>query len=239
MALRKPRLQVVLTDSCANYSAGAWPKEPPNPQLATHADSGQQGKPQAPRVEPPSQTSIRQVKKVQYREPPRPDMAVLKRDHKPAKREEPEHTVGENMLKSQPQAQKAKVEEPPATVRSGIQLRTAAGSVALKDLLDKTDGQVLRHLLFRHEGVVDINGCKKGLLSHGTKDWGGSLFTIGFLVLQEKKREELDSNRNMLVEWSEFYPLLQKTTEEIAERIMMGSKTRQSPEAFQLNAVGK
>ena len=240
MDLKKPKLRVVLTDCCANYSGGAWQKEPPNPELATHAGTGQAGKRPAARIEPPSQTQIRQVKKVQYREPPRPDAGVLKKVHKPAKFEEPpDNSAGMNSVKSPPTTKKAKNEEPPATVRVGVQLRTPTGSVGFSELLEKIDGQVLRHLLFRHEGVVDINGCKKGLLSHGTKEWGGSLFTIGFMLLQEKKPAELDGNRNAIVEWSEFFPLLQRTTEEVAQRTMVGNKMGQSPEAFQLKVVGK
>jgi hypothetical protein len=108
-------------------------------------------------------------------------------------------------------------------------LLTGRGAVPLDDIAHQTDGSILRDLFFRHQGVVDINGCKTGALSHGTLQWGGSLFTIAFLALLKDKPEFFDANGDRIVAWSEFFPALQTGTDAAGQRATRG-QVRQVPE---------
>src|SRR6202043_434000 len=93
----------------------------------------------------------------------------------------------------------------------GVVLRTADGPVLLKTVVEQTDGELLRHLFYRHTGVVDINGCQKGKAAYATCRWGGGLFTVSLLALQKDKAAGFDTNRNGLVEWSEFFATVQSS----------------------------
>jgi hypothetical protein len=117
-----------------------------------------------------------------------------------------------------------------APAGNGVVFRTGDGPLPIKTLLEKTDGVVMRHLLYRHTGLVDINGCKKGKSSHGTIPWGGSLFTIGFLSLQKEPAPRFDANHNGLVEWREFFPHLQTSCQRAGKAVGVV----QVPESVQL-----
>ena len=67
----------------------------------------------------------------------------------------------------------------------------------------------------------------------GTKEWGGSLFTIAFLALQKEKLATFDKNGNRLIEWDEFLPHWVQGTETAGQRATHG-KARQTPEVFAL-----
>lgn len=234
MQQQKPRLVVVLTDCCANLSGGARQEEPPGAKIIGLMGTTNQSAPKAKKEEPPTpkQTKLAQ-KSIRIAPPQRPNTIGLLKDNK-AKQEEPPFQIIALRLKRPLNLAKAKQEEPPATTtaskKSKVTLRTGDGSLRLDELAANTDGEVLRHLFFRHQGVVDINGCQKGALSHGTQQWGGSLFTIGLLALQKEKVGRFDANGNRLVEWSEFFPALQKATDDAAKR----TKVRQTPAATQL-----
>jgi hypothetical protein len=235
MQKHKPRLVVVLTDCCANLAGGARPEEPPGATIVALSIQESQSTPKAKKEEPPTPKVAKLTpKSIRIAPPPRPNTIGLGKGNK-AKKEEPPSQIVALRLKRPLDLTKAKQEEPPAaTVTAGNQgqvtLRTGDGALRLDELAASTDGEVLRHLFFRHQGVVDINGCQKGALSHGTLPWGGSLFTIGFLALQKENVGRFDANGNRLVEWSEFFPALQKATDDAAKR----SKVRQTPEATQL-----
>jgi hypothetical protein len=113
---------------------------------------------------------------------------------------------------------------------SAVVLRTGDGALPLKTILEKTDGEVMRHLFFRHTGLVDVNGCKKGKSSHGTIPWGGSLFTIGFMSLQKEPVSKFDKNGDGLVEWDEFFPHLQTSCSRAGKSV----GAHQVPDAVQL-----
>lgn len=237
MKKNNPRLVVLLTDCCANLAGGARQEEPPGAQIVALKVKSPEAQPKAKKEEPPSPKQIKlEAKTNRPSEPPRPNTTGLVQGNK-AKQEEPPFQIIGLRLKKPLNLAKAKQEEPPdassASSNKVVRLMTGAGPVALTDLAANTDGVVLRHLFFRHEGVVDINGCKKGALSHGTQQWGGSLFTIGFMALQKESVSRFDANGNRLVEWAEFFPALQKATEDAGNRAGRG-KVRQSPEAWQL-----
>lgn len=238
MKKRQPRLIVVLTDCCANLAGGARPSEPPDSQIAALRLQKPLNLVKAKKQEPPTaeQSKVSPESQRPDAPPPRPNDIGLLKGNK-AKQEEPPFQTIVLRLKMPLNTVKAKLQEPPSTSSASggrrVTLITGEGPMALSDLAANTDGEVMRHLLFRHQGVVDINGCKKGALSHGTLQWGGSLFTIGFMALQKDKVGRFDANNNRLVEWSEFFPALQKATEDAGQRAARG-KVRQTPEATQL-----
>jgi hypothetical protein len=112
-------------------------------------------------------------------------------------------------------------------------LRTADGPVLLKTVIEQTDGELLRHLFYRHTGVVDVNGCQKGKMAYATVRWGGGLFTVSLLALQKDKAAGFDANRNGLVEWSEFFAAVQSNCDRAAATFSKG-KMHQLPEATKL-----
>ncbi len=237
MKKQNPRLVVILTDCCANLAGGARSEEPPDGQVIGLRIANSEAFPKAKKEEPPVAGLVKlEAKANRPITPPRPNTIALLKGTK-AKQEEPAFVIVGLRLRTPLNFAKAKLEEPPATstngLDKGVSLITGQGIVPLSDIAANTDGEVLRHLLFRHQGVVDINGCKKGALSHGTMQWGGSLFTIGFMALQKENVARFDANHNRLVEWSEFFPALQKATEEAGQRASQG-KVRQSPEASSL-----
>ena len=103
----------------------------------------------------------------------------------------------------------------------------------MRDILDDSDGETLRHLFFRHAGLVDINGCTKGDSSYGHIAWGGSLFTNSLIDLQKAKSSAFDANGNRVVEWTEFFPHLRRSTTEAGAHIPR-QRIHQIPEATHL-----
>jgi hypothetical protein len=163
--------------------------------------------------------------------PPRPDVPTVAAQD-PVTREEPPGAIVLKIKKGQPQGKqpKAKFEEPKHQVL-GVVLRTDAGPLPLDAVLAKSDGKLLRQLLFDHKGLVDINGCKKGRLSQGTLKWGGSVFTIAFIALQAADPfRKLEGTR--FVDWEEFMPVFQQRTLAVGRAVSQA----QEPEAFSLSA---
>jgi hypothetical protein len=237
MKKQNPRLVVILTDCCANLAGGARSEEPPDPQIVGLRVRNIEAFPKAKKEEPPVAGLAKLAAQANRPiTPPRPNTVALLKGAK-AKQEEPPFVLMGLRLREPLNLTRAMREEPPSSTTNGpgksVSIITAEGTVPLSDIAANTDGEVLRHLLFRHQGVVDINGCKKGALSHGTLQWGGSLFTIGFMSLQKENVARFDTNQNRLVEWSEFFPALQKATEDAGQRASLG-KVRQSPEASSL-----
>jgi hypothetical protein len=167
----------------------------------------------------------------------RPQPPRLDGQRPAAKAEPPRSIVFELSEPPLPGAAKAKTQEPASTTGSGrnVVLAAAGGKLPLATVTQETDGSVLRDLFFRHTGVVDINGCAKGALSHGTLQWGGSLFTIAFFDLARKKTADFDKNGDGFVEWSEFFPAWQSSTLKAGFRAG-GGRVTQAPEATKLAA---
>jgi hypothetical protein len=90
------------------------------------------------------------------------------------------------------------------------------------------DAGILRHLLLRHQGVVDVNAARKGFYS-----WGdaltGDYFTraLGNLLDQPASRFTAGKNRPS---WSDFYRAL----DEESNRIAAGHRVYQPAQAFSL-----
>lgn len=234
----RTRLVVVLTDCCANPAGGAIQGEPPNATIALSKTIGAKN-PRALVQEPPGEMHAMLVYESRDIEPKRPNLKALANGTK-ALREEPPFTVATLTGKLEPAGPKAKREEPEGTYAKGVNMVTGNGTVAVDDIAAKTDGLVLRQLLFQPAGIVDINGCKMGHVSLGTKQWGGSLFTNVFLALQIEKVAALDKNGDHVVQWSEFLPAWESGTDAAGQRATSG-KAHQIPEALQLktNPNGK
>lgn len=237
MAASHPRLCVVLTDCCSNYAGGALAAEPKGAieQPSTHAPSPVTAP--AKREEPKVSHMVARVPNPKrFLAPPRPKLPLG--TFPKAKQQEP---VGYVFPANRPMPRNlklAKNEEPLITTvlppNAGLPtLTTHQGKIPMGDILDASDGAVLRDLFFRHAGVVDINGCTKGDLSYGTIQWGGSLFTNSLIALQKAKAADYDKNGNRVVEWNEFFPSLQSSTNDVGGRIP-GQRVRQVPEATKL-----
>jgi caspase domain-containing protein len=231
-----PRLKVVLTDCCANLTGGAWrDTEPTEVMVRPSGVLGKPGLPRAARQEPPARVdSRRDFKVVPTTEPPRPQITVRKLP--PARLEEPPSEVRPLSTNFASNQKRAILAEPDGSVTKYVVLRTPKGGVPLHELLAKVDGQMLRQLLFQHRGVVDINGCPKGLTSQGTLEWGGSLFTLAFLHLQAEDPSKLDANGDGFIEWREILPPWVQLTQAINRAVSRDGYT-QTPEAWQLKAA--
>jgi hypothetical protein len=231
MTKHQPRLVVVLTDCCANPAGGAFQQEPPNVSIATiKVSSGQN--PRALKQEPPGEMHAMLVYESRDVEPKRPNIKALTKGLK-VKREEPPFTLAMVAGNLEPAGPKAKREEPTGTYSQTVNLVTGTGTVAVENITGQTDGTVLRDLLFRPTGIVDINGCKMGHVSLGTQQWGGSLFTNAFLALQNETFAAFDKNGDKVVQWNEFLPVWERGTEAASQRATSG-KSHQIPEALQL-----
>jgi Caspase domain len=220
MQRHKPRLTVVLTDCCAVYDdlnvakpipppKGAAPVLPGKRSFSFAFDPPQQvsGSPPRPKdYVPPSAGAVTPVPELPH--PPRPENY---RPPPPFDLGPDDHVPGGD----------------------GVVLRTADGPVLLKSVVEQTDGELLRHLFYRHTGVVDVNGCQKGKAAYATTRWGGGLFTVSFLALQKDKAAEFDANRNGLVEWSEFFAAVRSNCNRAASKLSNG-KMHQVPEATKL-----
>ena len=241
MKKSNPRLMVLMTDCCANIAGGAKAEEPPLVKVLHEDIELSSPRPKAKRQEPAGK-AIR-TKETRPNPVPRPDL-----DNKftytfpKAKRVEPESTESRPNIQLQPLRAKAKKQEPANKVidgaAAGMILQTGKGPLPLEDILQQTDGEIMRHLLFRQRGLVDINGCTKGGFSMGTPQWGGSLFTIAFIELQRDKLAKFDKNKNQLVEWDEFFPFLRDGTKSASRRMAPGAQL-QVPQATQLGTPAK
>jgi hypothetical protein len=218
MQRHKPRLAVVLTDCCAVYdgSAPAAPKQPGKPaqrSLVEPADGPSSGLAHPPRPKdylPPSAK-------------PKGTTAAIAHPPRPA-----------NYRPSPPFVPHPDDNMPGA---ANLVLRTATGALPVKTLLAQTNGEVLRHLFFRHTGVVDINACEKGKAAFATTRWGGGVFTITLLSLQKDPAAHHDANRNGIVEWSEFFATLRMHCNHNASVLTKGA-IRQLPHANRLAQPG-
>lgn len=228
MKKKEPRLIVLLTDCCANITGQTALAKEPRGAIERATESRQSPQDPARREEPASVT-VRQEQRQPQPRPTRPKAA------RKAKVEEP--PFSENALRGRlgRAQQRAPHEEPKVGSGKGTQLLTAAGVVPLRLILDKADGVIMRDLLFKNQGVCDINGCKKGTLSHGTREWGGSLFTNALLALQKEPAAKFDKNRNNLIEWDEFFPHLQQGTKTAGQKVGPGG-LMQVPEMFQFTS---
>jgi hypothetical protein len=233
MTKKNPRLVVLLTDCCANFHPRHI--EPTNRQVVATNPGDKPGTGPAKREEPPVTVRTGTSKKPNplLEGPPRPQLVFARKLPGKAKKEEPPFEAKVGTSKGKPPAPPARREEPPTGGSTGVLVRTPTGTVPFKQILDKTDGAMIRELFFRPKGLVDINGCRKGDMSMGQANWGGSFFTIGFLLLQNEDRAKLDANGNGVVEWSEFYPALRTMTEKVSRGTT--KKVTQTPDAFQLN----
>ncbi len=179
---------------------------------------------------PPRGNGVKAAQERDQRRPPVEEPVGNRQSAEPPGQEFPLHPG----LALRPTTPKARVEEPAFTLARGVDIRTLKGKIAYEELLGKTDGKVLRDLLFRHVGLIDINGCKIGALSMGTSEWGGSVFTNAFLLLMMEPPAKLGAKMpGDSVTWEAFYPLWQKATDKLA-RAYTNGQASQVPEAFQL-----
>jgi hypothetical protein len=222
MDKKKPRLRVVLTDCCANYTnqranidglPSAWfmqasGEQDPGRRPPLNVNGG--------RDSDPGRAAPSKVNSAKNNEPPNNKEFPLPPDGF-----------------SSGSKKKAKIEEPAFDLSRGVIIRTASGGVAFEKVLDKTDGKTLRDLLFRTVGLVDINGCKIGKLSMGTSEWGGSVFTNAFILLQDEPTSKFASKKGTPVSWEGFFPRWQQLTDDLA-RAYTNKQASQQPYAWQL-----
>jgi hypothetical protein len=107
--------------------------------------------------------------------------------------------------------------------------KSGSGKEAGRQASGRQQGLVLRHLLFRHQGVVDINAARKGSFAWGNVK-NGNCFTDAFTQLLSQPVSRFDRNRNGLVEWDEFYRVLAAETRRQAAK----RGRSQMPQAFSL-----
>lgn len=95
---------------------------------------------------------------------------------------------------------------------------------------EQRPGLALRHLLFRHTGVVDIQASLVGQGSTGRRQLGGSYFTAALTSLWGDVGYRLDIDGDGFVEWSELFAFVQQRTEFLST-VTLDTHT---PEAFSL-----
>jgi hypothetical protein len=233
MNKNRPRLRVVLTDCCANLAEGAWQSEPPGAREESIPIFGVDLQEKARRAEPPGVVVLEPKTTVTPKSAgPGTKKKVGAEQPKKAKLEEPPHqedTSGEGYPGGTSPV-KAKKQEPPVQFSRGVALLSPGGSLPMDDVLRKVDGSLMRGLLFRQTGLVDINGCKVGLLSMGLTEWGGSVFTNSFIFLQA---EPPAKTGGVNVSWESFFAPWRLTTERLA-RAYTKNMSSQSPQAFSL-----
>ena len=238
MATRKPQLTVLLTDCCANWYGGTLHGEPAGAKIVADANKTVAYR-QAPirRETPPGETLVSYDRRRSDRGPERGESGTLTR----AQHEEPPDVKVEPAGRSKfLDFARARREEPrgASLLPGGVQVRpleSYAGTVSVADITSTCDGWVVRDLLLRHAGVVDINACMRGEVSSGKLEWGGSLFTNALLSLLRNHEADFDFNKNGVTEWSEFFPYLREGTFVAGQHVPRG-KVRQIPEAYQLAA---
>jgi hypothetical protein len=221
MDKKKPRLRLVLTDCCANYvdgTAGAGGLDADigqSPVAFVHAVQvdPNEGPSRRPPVHVNDPKAANRTIEPPSQEGPLPEDSQRKESNEKAKREEPQFELGR-----------------------GVDIRTKAGRIPFDRLLDKIDGKILRDLMFRHIGLVDINGSKIGQLSMGTYEWGGSVFTNAFLLLQAEPAAKFTAKENGQVTWEGFFPPWQRLTDELA-RAYTFKQASQQPHAWKLGQI--
>lgn len=83
----------------------------------------------------------------------------------------------------------------------------------------------VRNLFFQHRGVVDITAAQNGTGSWGNED--GGAFTLAFCAAMNPANfKKLDGSSDGFVTWKEFFPKLQKSTEETFSRIAKELRAR-------------
>jgi hypothetical protein len=237
MQTHQPRLAVLLTDCCAIYDG-----DPPAPKQ----NPGKPGLPgkRGPMPADPPGSPPRPPRPGDSDSPPRPprpsDSKSSTTPAHPPRPMLPKDYVAPVAVTHPPRPNNYRPPPPfdlgpddNAAGSAGVTLHTADGRLALKALVAQTDGELLRHLFYRHTGLVDINGSKKGTPAYATARWGGGLFTIAFLSLQKEKAARFDANRNGLVEWSEFFTQLRSTCDRTGMALSKG-RMHQAPEANKL-----
>jgi hypothetical protein len=237
MEAKKPRLKVLLTDCCANLAGGAWKNVEPAGSMVRQLDTpAGAGTPRAVVGEPAATVRTRtDFKPLVFNEPPRPPELKHRASPK-AKIEEPPSEMRDHGNKKPSGMTKATRAEPEATLTKYVLLRTPTGAVPIHEVLGKIDGKVTRQLFFQQKGVIDINGCAKGLVSQGTLEWGGSLFTLAFIHLQAEEQGKLDTNGDGFIEWRELFPPWVNLTQRI-NRSLSNDGYIQTPEAWQLKGT--
>jgi hypothetical protein len=241
MQQHKPRLAALITDCCAIVEG-----EPVVPkQNAGKPAAGKRG-PQ--KADPPATAPPHPPRPGDSGSPPRPPQPPRPGDaasstvpaHPPRPSAPPKDHAPTVVAKHPPRPENYRPPPPfdlgpddNAAGSAGVTLHTADGRLALKALIAQTDGELMRHLFYRHTGLVDINGCKKGTPAYATARWGGGLFTITFLSMQKEKAARFDANRNGLVEWTEFFAQLRSTCDRNGTVLSKG-QMHQAPEASQL-----
>lgn len=101
---------------------------------------------------------------------------------------------------------------------------------------------VLKSLLFQQRGMVDITAAVENTASWGDDDEGG-IFTRSLQKLLLSDAAKLDTNKDGLVSWQEFYPRLKKDTENTFGTWASDQRARgqsidqgtQQPRAFRLD----
>jgi hypothetical protein len=104
---------------------------------------------------------------------------------------------------------------------------------------------VARSLFFQARGTVDITAATNEV-AFGDDERGG-LFTEAFSMVMHSPLPQLDTNRDGLLTWQEFFPIIQKETEQsfarwAADLRSRGEKisaTTQSPHALSLGQAQK
>ncbi len=113
--------------------------------------------------------------------------------------------------------------EPPNKVNGTVKAQKAPAAPKAGD------GSALRDLLFRHEGVVDINAAVRGQFSYGNIS-RGNCFTRALVELLDQPVSRFDRNDDGFVEWDEFYQALARRVRQEAA----GRGLSQAPQAFVL-----
>jgi len=239
MEAKKPRLKVLLTDCCANLSGGAWQDvEPAGAVVQPRQEGGEAATPRAAVREPPAKIVSRgDFKPIVFQEPPRPEIPIRKLPK--AKVQEPPGEVQDNKGSQPSKTKKATQAEPDAILTKYVMIRTPTGAVPYHEVLAKVDGKIMRQLFFQHKGVVDINGCPKGVVSQGALPWGGSLFTLAFVHLQAEDFAKLDADGNGFIDWREIFTSWVSLTQRLNRGLDPRNKGRyiQTPEAWQIKAT--
>lgn len=95
-------------------------------------------------------------------------------------------------------------------------------------------GETLRHLLFHHHGLVDINACHLGKQAFSDNHNGG-YFTLALVALWQAPPIAFAQGARGIVSWPSFFVALRHHTAEAARR----NGTEQTPAAFALGTTGQ
>jgi hypothetical protein len=84
--------------------------------------------------------------------------------------------------------------------------------VTSKSESGKNSGTALRQLLLLPKGIVDINSSRIGTVAWVDLVRGGGYFSLTLMALAHKGVATFDTNGNGIVEWGEFFSVLQRQT---------------------------